>query len=146
MVRCIKAGIVESYSAAGTTKNLCMQNNRSIRTCFLNDLLDKNLQSIYKIIMDPISFSWDDSKNETNQKKHKVSFGEAQTVFFDEKAIEYFDPDHSEGENRFLMLCLSYHLRILVVSFTLRNDDTEIRIISARKATKKEQRAYPGVK
>ena len=94
--------------------------------------------------MNPISFSWDNRKNSTNQKKHVVSFEEAQSVFFDENAIEYFDPDHSESEDRFLMLGHSYRLRVLVVSYTLRNDGTEIRIISARKATKKEQKTYLG--
>jgi uncharacterized DUF497 family protein len=94
--------------------------------------------------MKSISFSWDDRKNRANQNKHKVSFEEAQTVFFDEYAIEYFDPDHSESEDRFLMLGLSQKIRVLVVSYTLRRDGTEIRIISARKATKKEQKAYSG--
>jgi uncharacterized DUF497 family protein len=96
--------------------------------------------------MKSISFSWDDRKNRTNQNKHKVSFEEAQTVFFDEYAIEYFDPDHSKSEDRYLMLGHSYRLRVLVVSYTLRKNDKEIRIISARKATKKEQRAYLGEK
>ena len=96
--------------------------------------------------MNSISFSWDDRKNLTNQKKHKVSFEEAQTVFFDERAIEYYDPDHSESEDRFLMLGHSHRIRVLVVSYTLRKAGTEIRIISARKATKKEQKAYTGDK
>ena len=96
--------------------------------------------------MDAISFSWDDRKNIANRKKHRVSFEEAQTVFFDEHAIEYYDPDHSESEDRFLMLGHSYRIRILVVSYTLRKEGTEIRIISARKATKKEQKAYLGEK
>ena len=94
--------------------------------------------------MNSIGFSWDDRKNKSNQKKHKVSFEEAQTVFFDEHAIEYYDPDHSESEDRFLMLGHSYRIRILVVSYTLRKEGSEIRIISARKATKKEQKAYLG--
>jgi uncharacterized DUF497 family protein len=94
--------------------------------------------------MNSIRFSWDDRKNRANQTKHKVSFEEAQTVFFDEYAIEYFDPDHSETEDRFLMLGLSQKIRVLVVSYTLRGDGAEIRIISARKATKKEQKAYSG--
>jgi uncharacterized DUF497 family protein len=94
--------------------------------------------------MNSISFSWDDRKNTANQSKHGVSFEEAQTVFFDENAIEYFDPDHSKEEDRYLMLGISYRLGILVVSYTLRKDETEIRIISARKATKKEQKAYTG--
>ena len=91
-----------------------------------------------------ISFSWDDRKNKANQKKHGVSFEEAQTVFFDENAIEYFDPDHSKDEDRYLMLGFSYRLRVLVVSHNFREDSSDIRIISARKATKKEQRAYTG--
>ncbi len=96
--------------------------------------------------MNSISFFWDDRKNIANQKKHRVSFEGAQSVFFDENAIEYYDPDHSESEDRFLMLGLSYKVRILVVSHTLRGDETEIRVISARKATKKEQKAYTGEK
>ena len=96
--------------------------------------------------MNSISFSWDDRKNKANQKKHRVSFEEAQTVFFDEHAIEYDDPDHSESEDRYLMLGRSYRVRVLVVSYTLRENDKEIRIISARKATKKELRAYFGEK
>ena len=96
--------------------------------------------------MKSVSFSWDDRKNLANQKKHKVSFEEAQSVFFDEHAIEYSDPDHSESEDRFLMLGFSYQVRVLVVSYTLREDETEIRIISAKKATKKEQKAYSGDK
>ena len=87
---------------------------------------------------------WDDKKNFTNQKKHKVSFEEAQSIFFDENAIEYYDPDHSESEDRFLMLGLSHQVRILVVSYTLREKGMAIRIISARKATKKEQNVYTG--
>jgi uncharacterized DUF497 family protein len=98
-----------------------------------------------------IGFSWDDRKNFANQKKHRVSFEEAQTVFFDEHAfdehaIEYDDPDHSDSEDRYLMLGHSYRIRVLVVSYTLRKNDAEIRIISARKATKKEQKAYFGEK
>jgi uncharacterized DUF497 family protein len=93
-----------------------------------------------------LTFSWDDRKNRANRKKHAVSFEEAQTVFFDENALEFFDPDHSEEEARFLMLGLSYRLRVLVVSYCLRAEDTEIRIISARKATKKERKAYTGEK
>lgn len=96
--------------------------------------------------MKPLRFSWDDKKNKTNQKKHGISFEEAQTLFFDENAIEYYDPDHSEGEERFLMLGLSYRIRGLVVSYCLRSEGTEIRIISARKATKKEQEIYFGGK
>ena len=96
--------------------------------------------------MEPLEFSWDNRKNKTNQKKHGISFEEAQTVFFDENAVEFFDPDHSEKENRFIMLGLSYRLHILIVCHCLRKDDSEIRIISARKATKKERTVYLGGK
>ena len=96
--------------------------------------------------MSSISFSWDERKNITNQKKHGVSLEEAQTVFFDENAREYDDPDHSGAEDRFLMLGLSYRARLLIVSYTLRKKGIEIRLISARKATKNEQKAYAGEK
>ncbi|MBI5049686.1 MAG: BrnT family toxin [Nitrospirae bacterium] len=92
--------------------------------------------------MKPLRFSWDNRKNKTNQKRHKISFEEAQTIFLDENAIEYYDPNHSEDEDRFLMLGLSYRVRVLVVSYCLRSEGTEIRIISTRKATKKEQEFY----
>ena len=94
--------------------------------------------------MNSITFSWDDRKNNANQKKHGVSFEEAQTVFFDENAIEYDDPDHSEEEDRYLMLGFSYRFRVLVVYHSLRNNGKEIRIISARKATKKEHKFCSG--
>jgi len=92
--------------------------------------------------MDRITFSWSEQKNKANQKKHSVSFEEAQTVFFDENAIEFFDPDHSETEDRFLMLGLCVRLRILVICHCSRKSNFEIRIISARKATKQEQQNY----
>ena len=85
--------------------------------------------------MESLRFSWDDRKDKTNQKKHGISFDEAQTVFFDDNAIEFYDPDHSENENRFIMLGLSYCLRVLVVCHCLRENDSEIRIISARNKT-----------
>ena len=89
-----------------------------------------------------ISFSWDNRKNETNRKKHRVSFDEAKTVFYDENAIRYFDPDHSDDEDRFLMLGLSYKLRILVICHCFMEEDSVVRIISARKATKGEEDNY----
>ena len=89
-----------------------------------------------------ISFSWDPRKSEANKKKHHVSFDEAKDVFYDEHAIRYYDPDHSEDEDRFLMLGLSQRLRVLVVCHCFREDEFVIRIISARKATKKEEEVY----
>ena len=92
--------------------------------------------------MSDIRFEWDERKNRGNKRKHKVSFEEAQTVFLDENAIRYFDPDHSDDEDRFLMLGMSFTLRVLVVCHCYRADDSVIRIISARKANKREQADY----
>jgi uncharacterized DUF497 family protein len=92
--------------------------------------------------MERIALGWDDKKAEQNLKKHKVSFEEALTVFFDDNAIEFFDPDHSAKEDRFLMLGVSGQLRLLVVSYCFRSKGKQIRIISARKATTKEQKVY----
>ncbi len=93
-----------------------------------------------------ISFTWDSNKNKSNINKHGISFEEARSIFLDQNAIEYYDPDHSEDEDRFLMLGLSYHAKILLVSYTVRkeNNNRIIRIISARKATKLEQTNYQG--
>jgi hypothetical protein len=96
--------------------------------------------------MDEIRFSWDDKKVKQNIRKHDVSFEEASTVFLDENAIEFFDPDHSLQEDRYLMLGISNRLRILVVSYCLRKKGLEIRVISARKTTKKERKVYTGRK
>ncbi|MBN1553206.1 MAG: BrnT family toxin [Phycisphaerae bacterium] len=82
-----------------------------------------------------LKFDWDDKKNRTNQKKHGVSFEEAQTVFFDD--------EYGELDDRFLLLGVSIKLRLLLVCHCLRDKGNTIRIISARKATKKEQREYP---
>ena len=90
-----------------------------------------------------VSFSWDERKATQNARKHQVSFAEAMSVFLDENAIEFFDPDHSEKEDRFLMLGMSWRLRLLAVHYTVREQGKQIRIISARKATKNETKAYP---
>ncbi|UQZ91388.1 hypothetical protein C4J81_19000 (plasmid) [Deltaproteobacteria bacterium Smac51] len=87
-------------------------------------------------------FVWDELKASINLKKHKVSFGEAQTAFDDPEALRIFDPDHSEEEERFLLLGLSSSLRMLVVCHCYRESDERIRIFSARKATKTESLAY----
>ena len=96
--------------------------------------------------MDRLGFAWDKKKNEANRKKHGVSFEDAQTVFFDENAIEFFDPDHSEEEDRFLLLGLSFRLRVLVVCHCYRESQGVIRVISARKATRKEWEHYAEAK
>jgi hypothetical protein len=96
--------------------------------------------------MKEIKFSWDNQKSLKNIRKHKVSFEEASSVFYDETAIEFFDPEHSQDEDRFLLLGISWRLRVLVISYCFRKKDFEIRIISARKATKKEVKFYYGEK
>ena len=92
--------------------------------------------------MAKLRFIWDEDKNKTNQKKHGISFDEAKTVFFDENAIEFLDPDHSKEEDKFILLGFSFQLRMLVVCYCYRENDTVIRIISARKATNKERLNY----
>jgi len=94
--------------------------------------------------MQSIHFEWDDQKAKSNIKKHAVSFEEAQTVFFDDMAVQFWDESHSRKEERFLMLGLSNKLRILLVVHCFRENDSAIRIISARKATKKEMNEYYG--
>ena len=92
--------------------------------------------------MKAISFEWDEKKEASNRKKHRVSFEEGQTVFVDENALLIHDPDHSDEEERFVMLGLSAHLRVLVVCHSYRKNQTSIRIISVRKATRLEQKQY----
>ena len=92
--------------------------------------------------MNEIRFDWDETKNAANIRKHGISFEEAQTVFLDENAIRYFDPDHSKDEARFIMLGISFKLRVLVVCHCYRLNDSTIRLISARRANKRESQAY----
>ncbi len=89
-----------------------------------------------------MQFLWDEKKNRANRRKHGVSFEEAQTAFFDERAKVFFDPDHSEDEDRFILLGVSFRLRVLVVCHCYRENDKVIRIISARKADRSEQEDY----
>jgi uncharacterized DUF497 family protein len=91
-----------------------------------------------------MKFVWDENKNKLNIKDHKVSFQEAETVFYDPNAKIIHDPEHSSEENRFIILGLSKLLKLLVVCHCYREDDEIIRIISARKATKNETMAYGG--
>src|SRR5437660_9320153 len=92
--------------------------------------------------MKRLHFTWDPAKATLNEKKHRVSFEEARTAFYDDNARLEHDPDHSDEEDRFILLGLSAKLRILVVCHCYRGDDAEIRLISARKATKKEREQY----
>ena len=89
-----------------------------------------------------MNFEWDENKAATNQQKHGITFQEAATVFQDEDALQIFDPDHSEAEDRFILLGMSSILRILVVCHCYRANDDVIRIMSARKATRNESSTY----
>jgi uncharacterized protein len=92
--------------------------------------------------MSGISFEWDERKNSSNKRKHGVSFEEAASVFSDENALVVPDPEHSRQEDRFVILGLSAALRMLVVCHCYRRVSDVIRIVSARKATKKERIQY----
>ena len=89
-----------------------------------------------------LSFTSDPSKARTNLRTHGVSFDEAESVFYDDRARLVDDPDHSDSEDRFILLGLSHALRVLVVVHAYRESDTVIHIISARKATPQERAAY----
>ena len=89
-----------------------------------------------------LDFEWDENKNQINIRKHGVSFEEAKTVFYDEEALLIDDPEHSEEEDRFIILGFSRNANMLVVCHCYRESDTKIRIISARKATKAERLYY----
>ena len=92
--------------------------------------------------METISFIWDNNKADENYKKHKVHLKEAQTVFTDPNERMIFDPEHSEDEERFILLGISSALRLLVVCHCYIENDMVIGIISARKATKQENKQY----
>ena len=92
--------------------------------------------------MNDIRFTWDEKKNTINQRKHGIAFEEAETVFYDENAILFDDPEYSEDEDRFLILGISRTERLCIVSHCYRDKDAVIRIISARKATSNETKTY----
>jgi uncharacterized DUF497 family protein len=89
-----------------------------------------------------INFYWDENKAKSNLIKHKISFEEAKTVFDDDNARLIYDPDHSEDEDRFILLGQSCNFKILTVVHCYRDDENNIRIISARKSTKNEEKQY----
>lgn len=89
--------------------------------------------------MADLKIEWDPRKAATNLKKHGVSFEEAATVFSDELGRIIPDPDHSDDEDRFILLGMSWSLRVLVVCHCYRESSSVIRIISARKATRSER-------
>ena len=92
--------------------------------------------------MKDLEFDWDERKAASNKRKHGISFEEAVTVFYDESARHMPDLDHSDDEDRFVLLGMSARLRILVVCHCYRKGDSVIRVISARKANKKEKIIY----
>jgi uncharacterized DUF497 family protein len=92
--------------------------------------------------MNELSFQWDSNKAELNQTKHGVSFDEAKTVFYDERALVIPDPDHSKDEERFVIMGTSALSRVLVVVHCFRSNKNVIRIISARKAGTREMQPY----
>lgn len=89
-------------------------------------------------------FEWDPAKAASNAKKHKVTFEVAKTVFYDDFAVQFFDEEHSSGEDRFLLLGMSSDARLLLVCHCEREDGDVIRIISAREATESEAQYYRG--
>ena len=92
--------------------------------------------------MSNIRFEWDARKSSANKKKHGISFEEARTVFFDENAKLINDPDHSEDEDRFVLLGVSSSLKVMLVCHCYREEGNVVRIISARKASPHESKQY----
>jgi uncharacterized protein len=89
-----------------------------------------------------MKYEWNDAKNRINFKKHRIWFEEAQTVWADQRSVEYFDPEHSVDESRYIRIGFSSRSRILLVVFCERLEGAVIRIISARRATSKEVKQY----
>ena len=87
-------------------------------------------------------FEWNTDKNKSNIKKHGVDFNEAETVFQDEMALELFDDEHSNDEDRYIIIGISSKTRELMVCHCYRNGGDVIRIFSARRATKNEIALY----
>lgn len=89
-----------------------------------------------------LKFEWDEAKNQSNIEKHGISFEEAKTVFEDEDALIISDESHSDEEDRFILIGFSYKANILVVCHCYRENESVIRLISARKATLREKEKY----
>ena len=106
------------------------------------NFIDKDEFYNYNIIIELPRFEWDENKNAINKLKHNVAFEEAKTVFDDVEALIIDDPDHSQDEERFIILGFSNLANLLVVCHCYRENDAVIRLISARKATKQEAKQY----
>ena len=89
-----------------------------------------------------LKFEWDETKNQTNIEKHGISFEEACSVFRDTDALIISDEEHSQNEDRFVLIGFSYKFNLLVVCHCYRQNEEVVRIISARKATKNERKEY----
>ena len=96
----------------------------------------------YNVVMSELRFEWDEFKAESNEQKHGITFNEAQTAFYDENARLLYDSEHSVDEERYILLGMSNSLRLLVVSHLYQEEIELIRIISARKAIKRERQQY----
>lgn len=108
----------------------------------MKNQIDKTLQYNYILIIDEMTFEWDANKAASNEIKHKVSFREAASVFADVNGLVIPDPDHSIEEERFIIIGSSSAGNCLTVCHCCRDEDTVIRIISARRATKSEAAQY----
>ena len=97
---------------------------------------------MYNVHMKKLVFEWNKRKENANIKKHGISFDEARATFYDENAVQFFDPDHSDEEDRFILVGVSHRLNTLVVCHCFREDEITVRIISARKADKDEENVY----
>ena len=97
---------------------------------------------MYNVHMKSLRFEWEPRKATANLKIHGISFEEAKAAFYDESAKLISDPDHSEDEDRFILLGVSHSLRVILVCHCYRSEGNVVRIISARKATTKESKAY----
>lgn len=133
------------YGLDSVTINQASQRTHAAPLLFaltIRPRLAKTLHHTYNVSMYHFTFEWDSTKSDSNLRKHGVSFEEAKTVFTDEFGRLISDPDHSElGEDRFLLLGTSIHSRLLVVCHCIRQGD-RVRIISARKAEKRERKVY----
>ena len=139
------AGLVERVArqvAAAPARNNQFSQSPFNRPAAWQLGLASGLQRNYTVVMNALRFEWDPLKAAANAKKHGVSFDEARTVFFDERAKLIDDPDHSGSEDRFVLLGISGNLRLILACHCYRDDDQVIRIISARKATPQESRQY----
>ena len=104
--------------------------------------LDSGLGYTYIVFMGELRFEWDRRKDRANVTKHGISFEEARAVFYDEHAVQFYDPDNSEEEDRFILIGMSIKLRVVVVCHCFREDELVVRIISARRANRAEENDY----